>query len=151
MLFNSLPSKATERVRRPDFFPYVRHAARLSPQPKPLGYRRGMSPFKIPSDKQIDPAKLDAWIQMNTVHRAVHSPGPAFVYIKDIEAETAGTVIDPVRLQSLIDEKAVRTGEPTTGIPFIYLDDLMDGFKGTRVETDEAITAAAMERSRELR
>lgn len=110
-----------------------------------------MSPFKIPADKQIDPSKVDAWIQMNTIHRAVHSPGPAFVYIKDIEAETAEPTIDPVRLQALIDEKAVRKGDPTAGVPFIYLDDLMDGFKGTRVETDEAITAAAMERSRGLR
>lgn len=108
-----------------------------------------MSPFKIPADKQIDPSKLDSWIQMNTIQRAVHSPGPAFVYVKDIEAETSGPKIDPVRLQALIDEKAVRKGDPTAGIPFIYLDDLMDGFKGTGVETSEAITAAAMERHRQ--
>lgn len=108
-----------------------------------------MSPFKIPADKQIDPSKLDAWIQMNTIQRAVHSPGPAFVYTKDILAETSGPVIDPVRLQALIDEKAVRKGDPTTGVPFIYLDDLMDGFRGTGLETSEAITAKATERHRE--
>jgi len=108
-----------------------------------------MSPFRIPSDKQIDPSKLDAWIQMNTVHRAVHSPGPAFVYLKDIEAETSGTEIDPERLQALIDEKTVGNTDPTAGVPFIYLDDLMDGFRGTGVEPNEVIHAAAMERYRQ--
>ncbi|WP_229992230.1 hypothetical protein [Arthrobacter sp. Bi26] len=104
--------------------------------------------IRIPSDKQIDPSKLDTWIQMNTVRRAVHSPGPAFVYIKDIEAGTAGSVIDPVRLQALIEEKVVRKGDPTDGLPFIYLGDLMDGFRGTRLEPDDVIRAAAMERHR---
>jgi len=108
-----------------------------------------MSPFRIPSDKQVDPSKLDAWIQMNTVHRPIHSPGPAFVYIRDIDAEISGPAIDPVRLQALIEEKAVRKGDPITGVPFIYLDDLLDGLRGTRVETDEAITARAMERHRQ--
>ncbi|ACL41935.1 hypothetical protein Achl_3984 (plasmid) [Pseudarthrobacter chlorophenolicus A6] len=108
-----------------------------------------MSPFKIPSDKKIDPSKLDAWIQMNTIQRAVHSPGPAFVYIKDIEAEISGPEIDPVRLQALIDEKAVRKGDPTAGVQFIYLDDFMDGFRGTRLEPADVITAGAIERQRQ--
>jgi hypothetical protein len=108
-----------------------------------------MSPFRIPADKKIDPSKLDAWIQMNTIQRAVHSPGPAFVYIKDIESATSGPVIDPVCLQALIEEKAVRKGDPTSGVPFIYLDDLMDGFRGTGVEPDDVIHAAAMERHRQ--
>lgn len=108
-----------------------------------------MSPFVIPADKQIDPSKLDAWIQMNTIQRAVHSPGPAFVYIKDLEAETAGPSIDPVRLQAMIEEKAVRKGDPTAGVPFIYLGDLLDGFQGTRVEPDDVIRAVAMERHRQ--
>lgn len=104
-----------------------------------------MSTFRIPADKQIDPSKLGAWIQMNTLQRAVHSPGPAFVYIKDIASEVSGPEIDPVRLQDVID-KAVRKGEPTPGLAFIYLSDLMDGFRGTGVEPDEVIQAAAMER-----
>lgn len=108
-----------------------------------------MSPFKIPSDKQIDPSKLDAWIQMNTIQKAVHSPSPAFVYIKDLEAEISGHEVDPVRLQALIGEKAVRKGDPSAGVPFIYLDDLMDGFKGTRLEPDEVIRAEAMERHKQ--
>lgn len=108
-----------------------------------------MNPFRIPTDKQIDPSKLDAWIQMNTIHKAVHSPGPAFVYIKDLETETSGPVIDPVRLQALIEEKTVSKGDPTTGVPFIYIDDLMDGFRGTRLEPDEVIRAAAMERHKQ--
>jgi hypothetical protein len=108
-----------------------------------------MNSFRIPSDKQIDPSKLDAWIQMNTIQRAVHSPGPAFVYIKDIEAETSAREIDPARLQTLIEEKAIRKGDPTAGVPFTYLDDLLDGFAGTRLEPDEVIRAAAMERHRQ--
>lgn len=104
--------------------------------------------FRIPSDKQIDPSKLDAWIQMNTLRRPVHSPGPAFLYIKDIAAEVAGPGVDPVRLQATIDDKAVRQGDPTPGVPFIYLDDLMDGLRGTGVEPDAVLHAAAMERHR---
>ena len=72
-----------------------------------------MGTFRSPADKQIDPSKLKAGIQMNALQRAVHSPGPAFLYIKDIEPETAGSVVDPVRLQSLIEEKAARKGDPT--------------------------------------
>lgn len=108
-----------------------------------------MSKFRIPADKQIDPSKLGAWIQMNTLQRAVHSPGPAFVYLEDIKAETAEPVIDPVQLQALIEEKVVRKGHPTAGVPFIYMDDLIDGLRGTRVETEEDITATAMERHKQ--
>jgi hypothetical protein len=82
---------------------------------------------------------------MERVRRAVHSPGPAFVYVRYIEAETSGPEIDPERLQTLIDEKAVRNPDPTAGIPFIHLDDLLDGFRGTRLEPDDVITASAME------
>ncbi|GAA4034463.1 hypothetical protein GCM10023063_18140 [Arthrobacter methylotrophus] len=108
-----------------------------------------MHQSKIPADKQIDAAKLDAWIQMNTLRSAVHSPGPAFVYIKDLEAATSGTEIDPVEIQANIEAKTVRDADPTDGVSFIYLDDLMDGFRGTRLEPDEVITAAAMERHRQ--
>lgn len=108
-----------------------------------------MSHFRIPADKQIDPSKLDAWIQMNTIQRAIHSPGPAFVYIKDIEAAASGTEIDPVELQATIEAKTVRNTDPTAGVPFIYLDDLLDGFRGTGVEPDEVIRARAMERHRQ--
>lgn len=58
-----------------------------------------MSNLRIPVDKKIDPSKLDAWIQLNTIQSAIHSPGPAFVYIKDIAAATSGRDIDPVELQ----------------------------------------------------
>jgi hypothetical protein len=93
-----------------------------------------MSHFRIPADKKIDPSKLDAWIQMITAQRAVHSPGPAFLYIEDIRAATSGTVIDPVALLAAIEAKTVRNTDPADGVPFIYLDDLLDGFRGTRLE-----------------
>lgn len=97
---------------------------------------------------KIDPSKLDAWIQMNTVSTAVHS-GPWFVYIKDIEAASSGPEIDPVALQATIEAKTVTNADPTGGIPFIYLDDLMDGFTGSRLEPDDVIRAAAMERRKQ--
>lgn len=92
-----------------------------------------MSPFKISADKKIDAAKLDAWIQMNTVSAPVHSPGPAFVYVGDLEAGMAQGQVDPVQLQKLIEEKTVRDEQPS-GRPFIYVDDLMDGFRGSRLD-----------------
>lgn len=104
---------------------------------------------RIPADKKIDPSKLDAWIQMNTVHMPVHKDGPAFIYIKDIAAEISSPETDPVRLQAAIDDKAVHKGDPTPGMAFIYLDDLMMGFGGSRLEPDEVIRAAAVERLRQ--
>lgn len=93
-----------------------------------------MSPFEIPADKKIDPVKLDAWIHMNTVSSPVHSPGPAFIYARDLKVPEAAGEIDPARLQSLIEEKTVSGSDPEEGVPFIYLDDLLEGFKGTRLE-----------------
>lgn len=49
-----------------------------------------MSTFKSPAEKQIDPSKLKAWIHMAGLQRAGPHSAPAFVYIKDIEPETAG-------------------------------------------------------------
>lgn len=45
-------------------------------------------------------------------------------------------------------EEGCQKADPASCVPFIYLDDLLDGFRGIRVEADEAITAAAMQRHR---
>ncbi|QOD05791.1 hypothetical protein [Pseudarthrobacter sp. BIM B-2242] len=108
-----------------------------------------MSSFRIPADKKIDPSKLDAWIHMNSVINANPSPGLPFIYVQDLDEGLPPGPVDPVALQELIDSATVRDGDPAEGRPYVYLDDLMMGFGGSRLEPDEVIRAAAMERLRQ--
>lgn len=101
-----------------------------------------MSHPRIPDDKQVDPFKLDAWIQMNTVNRRPE-PDAAYLYVRDLAGDD---LADPVKLQALIDAKTLKNADEYTGEAIIYLDDLMQGFRGTRLEPDQVIAVQAAER-----
>lgn len=49
----------------------------------------------IPSNKKIDPVKLDAWIHMNTVREGNPSPGAAFIYLDDLMMGFEGSRLEP--------------------------------------------------------
>lgn len=50
---------------------------------------------QIPPFKKIDAAKLDAWIQMNTVHQGNPSPGAPFIYLDDLMMGFKGDRLEP--------------------------------------------------------
>lgn len=56
-----------------------------------------MNSSSIPADKTIDPVKLQAWIDMNTVRDQNPSPGAAFIYIDDLMQGFIGTRLEPAR------------------------------------------------------
>ncbi|MPY12258.1 hypothetical protein [Arthrobacter bussei] len=56
-----------------------------------------MNGSNIPADKTIDPVKLQAWIEMNTVTGRNPSPGAAFIYIDDLMQGFVGSRLEPAR------------------------------------------------------
>ncbi|MBT2519101.1 hypothetical protein J7E29_16790 [Streptomyces sp. ISL-90] len=41
-------------------------------------------PYEIPADRSIDPSRLQAWIDMNTVTGKNPNPGASFIYRDDL-------------------------------------------------------------------
>lgn len=53
-----------------------------------------MNRQSIPADKNIDPSKLQAWIEMNTVRAGNPSPGAPFIYLDDLMQGFIGTRVE---------------------------------------------------------
>jgi len=47
------------------------------------------------TDRRVDPDKLDAWIEMNTVVGQAPTPGVAFIYVDDLRMGLDGGFVRP--------------------------------------------------------